>query len=328
MKTNSTAIYRTLLRDALRLTWQRKTLWIFGIFAAFISTGGVFDVAASGLHRIQLGGSFLHQLLDTSFVGYALVSTYIGQIKALGSFTTAAIVFFMTLLILGAIFLAVLSQTSLIHGIKSERHEHPNVFRKRAHDHIGRVFLIDLLTKIAGGILVCLTTLPMLWFYTETTTYSFLVTFVQLLIFFPGVLIISIISMLSVIHIIETEATILQALSDSWKMFTRHWLATIEFAVILFLLIAVSGFGIFAIILVLSVPYAFIYSLSLLTGSFIFFILINILFALFTLTIILALGGAIVTFQYAAWYLFYKQTEHPVHDRISLAKTFRLFGMK
>ena len=328
MPKNSTAIYRTLLRDALRLTWQRKTLWIFGFLAAFVSTGGVFDVAASGLHRIQVGGSFLYQLLDTSFVGYTLVSTYVGQIRSLGSFTTAAIVFCLTLIILGAIFLAVLSQTALIHGIKSETHEHPNVFRKRAHDHIGRVFIVDLFTKIAGGILVCLTTLPMLWFYLATSTYSFLIAFIQLLIFFPVVLVINIVSLLSVIHIIETGATVHEAVSDSWKMFKSHWLATIEFAVILFLIIAASAIGIFALILALSVPYAFIYSASLLTGSFAVFLITNVLFALLTVLIIFALGGGIVTFQYAAWYLFYKQSGLPMHSRMSLSKTFRLFGMK
>ena len=176
MKKNSTAIYRTLLREAWRLTWQRKTLWFFGIFAAIISTGGVFDVAATGLRRIQVGGSFLHQLLSSTFVGYTMFGTYVRQAQTLSTFQIGGIIFCVVLMSAGAIFLAVLSQTALIHGIKSPTHEHPNIIQKRAHDHIGRIFILDILTKFAGALLVAVTLLPMFWYVTTASANSFLTT--------------------------------------------------------------------------------------------------------------------------------------------------------
>ncbi len=328
MKKNSTAIYRTLLREAWRLTWQRKTLWIFGIFAAIISTGGVFDVAATGMRRVQVGGSFLHQLLSNTFVGYSLFGTYVRQAQTLSTFQTGGIIFCMVLISAGLIFLAVLSQTALIHGIKSPTHEHPNIIRKRAHDHIGRIFVLDILTKLAGCLLVAFTMLPMLWYLTTASSNSFLFTFAELIIFFPLILIINIISFLAIIHVIETEATVREALTDAWSLFTKHWLATFEFAILLFLLIALSGFVLLAITIFLTIPYALIYSLSLLTGSFIIFVIANVLFGLFALAIVFTFGGAIVTFQYSAWYLFYKQADLPLHKRLPIAKTLRLFGIK
>lgn len=322
---NSTAIYRTLLREAFRLTWQRKTLWIFGIFAAFVSTGGVMDVATTGIRRVQIGGSLPQQLLDTSFSGYSMMGRYIGQIQTFGSFRVGAMIFFMFLIFVGLLFLAVLSQTALVHGIKAPTHEHPNIIRKRAHDHLFRIFVIDVLTKIAGAILVCVTTLPMLWYYTQYGSYDFGIAFLQILIFFPAVLIVSILSILSVIHVIETESTVSEAIATSWNIFKTHWLATLEYAFILFCLISLSAFALLALVILLSVPYALIYTASLLSGSLVVFVLTNTLYGLFALAVVFAFGGAIVTFQYSAWYLFYKRTEHRSHPKLPIAKLLRLF---
>lgn len=322
---NSTAIYRTLLREAWRLTWQRKTLWIFGIFAAFVSTGGVMDVATTGIRRVQVGGSLLQQLLDTSFSGYTQMGKYIAQMQVFGSFQIAAMIIFMTLILIGLIFLAVLSQTSLIHGIKASTHEHPNIIRKRAHDHLFRIFTIDVLTKVFGAILICITTLPMLWYYAEFATYHFSIAFVQTLIFFPAVLILSILSILSVIHVIETESTVIEAITAAWDIFKTHWLATLEYAFILFCLISLSCFVLLGIVILLSVPYAIIYTTSLLTGSFVIFVVANALYGLFALAVVFAFGGGMVTFQYSAWYLFYKRTEHRLHPKLPMAKILRFF---
>ena len=325
---NSTAIYRTLLREAWRLTWQRKTLWFFGIFAAFVSTGGVMDVATTGIRRVQLGGSLWQQLFDTSFTGFSLLAQYIGQVRVFGSFQVAAMLIFVTLIFVGLLFLAVLSQTSLIHGIKAPTHEHPNIIRKRAHDHLFRIFAIDLGTKIVGSILVCLVTFPMLWYYLQTSTYSFTIAFLQILIFFPAVLILGIISILSVIHVIETETTVLEAVQEAWCIFKSHWLATMEYGFILFCLSGLSLILLLGIIALLSVPYALIYTTSLLTGSLAIFIIANALFGLFALAVVLLFGGGIVTYQYSAWYLFYKHANHPLHKNAPIAKLLRMFKKK
>ncbi|OGL96808.1 hypothetical protein A2318_04135 [Candidatus Uhrbacteria bacterium RIFOXYB2_FULL_45_11] len=322
---NSTAIYRTLLREAWRLTWQRKTLWIFGIFAAFVSTGGVMDVATTGIRRVQVGGSLLQQLFDSSFSGYTQMGKYIAQMQMFGSFQISIMIIFMTLIMIGLLFLAVLSQTSLVHGIKASTHEHPNIIRKRAHDHLFRIFTIDVLTKVSGAVLICITTLPMLWYYAEFTTYSFSIAFIQILIFFPAVLILSILSILSVIHVIETESTVVEAITTAWQIFKTHWLATLEYAFILFCLISISCFILLGIIIFLSVPYAIVYTASLLTGSFVIFVVANALYGLFALAVVFAFGGGIVTFQYSAWYLFYKRTEHRSHPKLPIAKILRFF---
>ncbi len=322
---NSTAIYRTLLREAWRLTWQRKTLWIFGIFAAFVSTGGVMDVATTGLRRVQAGGTFLEQLLETSFSGYAIIGRFIGQLQAFSSFQIGATILSIVLIMIGLLFLAVLSQTALVHGIKATSHEHPNILRKRAHDHIFRIFSVNVLTKSVSVLLVCLTTIPMLWYYAQSGTYSFSIAFFQILFYFPAVLVLSILATLAVIHIIETESTVSEAIRTAWNMFAAHWLATLEYAFLLFCLVSLASLLLLGLAVLLSVPYALIYTASLLTGSFLVFLIANTLFGLFSLAVIFICGGALVTYQYSAWYLFYKRTEHPSHQKKPIAKLLRIF---
>lgn len=320
-----TAIFRSLIRDAFWITWQRKSLWVFGIFAAFISTGGVLDVATTGLSRIKSNTDFFAQMFKSSFVGFALFGQYIRQFATIGSFWTT-ILFLCTILVaIGLILLAVLSQASLIHGIKSPSHLHPRLIRKEASVHILSLFTIDLITKIGSALLITISTLPVWWFYAQSSSLSLFVVFIQLLIFFPAILILNILALLSIIHIIETGVSVSQAIHVAWNIFKKHWLASFEFAVILFFLISLSGLLLLGIGIILSVPFAILYSTTLLSGSLALFFIANIIFGLFALLIVLFFGGSVVTFQYAAWYLFYKQTGLEIHIKNSLSKILRVF---
>lgn len=283
------------------------------------------DVATTGARRVHLGGSLWQQVWETAFTGYSMIAQYIWQIQLFGNLHAVLMSFFLGLIFIGVLFLAVLSQTALVHGIKSPTHEHPNTVRKRAHDHLFRIFVIDVLTKLIGGLIVCLTTLPMLWYYTKTSTYSFSLTFLQSLFFFPSVLILSILSVLAVIHVIETESTVLEGVTEAWIIFKKHWVATLEYGFILFCLSSFFALVLLGVIILLSIPYALIYTASLLTGSFLVFVLSNILYGLFAAMVIFIIGGGIVTFQYSSWYLFYKRTGHPSHVNLPIAKILRIF---
>jgi len=64
----STTLYRPFLREAFAITWKRKSLWIFGIFAALISTGGVVDVVWRSLEKVGKTESLLENLADACWV--------------------------------------------------------------------------------------------------------------------------------------------------------------------------------------------------------------------------------------------------------------------
>ncbi|MDG1949564.1 MAG: hypothetical protein P8J32_01925, partial [bacterium] len=81
-KRKSTSLYRNFLSDAWRLTWERKSLWIFGIFAGVISTGGVVDIALRSVKRVEGTNTLLQDLLESGFIGYGLVGSYFQQLAS------------------------------------------------------------------------------------------------------------------------------------------------------------------------------------------------------------------------------------------------------
>lgn len=326
MSKPSTALYRKIIQEAWQLTWRRKALWIFGIFAAVISTGGVMDIAMATLKKVEVGGNLLEQLMNSSFIGYQIASQYILQIEHIGTARAAGIITASTLVLLLVIVLAVLSQGALVLGAKNKEVPDPRTLRKEAHRHFWQLFSIASLTKIANALLVILMTLPLLLFYLETTRYSTAIFFLSMLIFLPAVLIVNIISMLALIDIVVNNRPVILALEHAVKIFSKHWVATIEFSFLLFCVVFGAGILLIALISLLTLPYAIIYSAALLSGSFSIFVAINVFSTLVMMTLILAFGGSMVSFQYTAWYLFYKRASHKTLGVLPFAKIFRLLN--
>lgn len=324
MKNKTTMIYRVLIRKAFELAWQRKTLWFFGLFAAIISTGGVLDLALTGMHRIRVGGSFLRSLFDSSFAGYSAFSNFVLNLRDTGTSQTLLIFLFGTLVAIGLLLVAVLCQASLIQGIKEPEHIHPNIVRKRASVHVISLLITDILVKIIGGVFVSIGSLPMLLYFINTSTYSAYILFLELIVLFPAILILNILSMLTVIHIVDTGESVSESVAYAWYIFSKQWLATFEYALIVFSCVFILGSVWFGLGFLLSLPYALIYSLSLLSGSTIIFLLANVLFALVAFLVMFILGGAIISFQYACWYAFYKQTFEAIHIRLPISKILRM----
>src|SRR3989338_3617616 len=108
MRKKSTMLYRPFLCEAWLLTWQRKSLWIFGILAALISTGGVIDTVSVTLQKVERTQSLLNQLLDHSFIGYALASEYIQQLVLLGTHRIGFLLFLITTAAIALVVISIL----------------------------------------------------------------------------------------------------------------------------------------------------------------------------------------------------------------------------
>jgi hypothetical protein len=325
MKTKSTVLYRKLIGDAWSLTWNRKMLWIFGIFAALISTGGVVDVALSAIKKVKTGGSLMHQLFNSSFLGYELFAEYVAQMQSIGSDQAMMMVITMTLIGIGILIMAILSQGSLILGAKSKHTPNPYTLRKQSLKHFWDLFTLAALTKIVTGILSMLMTLPLVLLFIETTQYNAWVFSLLMLVFLPAVVIISIISMFALIDIVENNHGPLHAIEYGFQIFKRQWLATFEFGMLLFFIVFGAGIGLLILTALTAIPYAVLYTLSVLTGIKALFLTVNIFFAVGLLFLLLFFGGATVTFQYTAWYLFYKRAVHKRHGQTYFSKYLRFF---
>lgn len=321
----STGLYRKLIQEAWSLTWERKALWIFGIFAALISTGGVVDVAFASLKKVRSGGSLLESLLNSSFVGYNLFAQYVNQLQLLGTGRVALILAAITIASLALFVMAIVSQAALILGAKSKHIPSPHTIRKEAWSHFWDLTIVAVLTKIANLLLVSLMTLPLLLLYIQTTHYHAWLFFILMIIFLPAIIVVNTISVLALMDIVHKGKRAIGAIEHAWRIFKKQWLAAFEFGFLLFLIVFGAGVIMISLLMLLSVPYAIIYTITLLTGSFGFFLFANVTFVLLVFLLFLFFGGGAVTFQYTAWYQFYKRASHRTHGKIHFSKYLRWF---
>lgn len=317
-----TPIYRPLLHDAWKITWERKSLWVFGLFAAVISSGGVIDVAISGLRQATASGNLLEHLIDRSFIGYAYISQFLLQLQKINQSQFIITLVLITLLGVGLICAGIISQAALIHGAEDEN-KHPHLIRRHVIRHFWDVFLIDAATKILSLLLIVLTTLPIFFYLSQATTFASNVLFVHFLIFIPVIIVLHILSMLSIVSVVDQNMHALPAIEQAIAIFKKHWLATIEYGFILFAIVFSSALLFIGLLSLLSVPYSLIYNLSLFSGSTILFILVNILFAFVVTAIFLCFGGIAVTFQYTAWRTFHKRAIHRTFGFRPFSKIWR-----
>lgn len=317
-------LYRPFFRETLRLTWERKSLWIFGIFAGLISTGGVIDVAVVSLQKVEKTQSLLSRFADASFIGYDLAASYIEQITRLGPQTVTILVIASTLAVLLIMVIATLSQGALLLGIRSKNALDPYTLRREAVKHFWPLLCIGLLNKIVTGVIITILTLP-LWLISVSNASQHAVFFFTLTtLLIPLLIIVNIVYMFAMIDLVEKRAHPIDAIVSGIRLFSKQWLATFEYGLLLFFIIFGAGLLALAALMLLIVPYTFLFTAILLTGSLPLFLASHVLLGLLAIGILLAIGGAFVTYQYSAWYLFYRRGLHKVHGGRPFSKILRL----
>ncbi len=324
MTKKPTAHYRPMLAEAWRLTWERKSLWVFGIFAALISTGGVVDVVVRSFKNVQQCGSLLARLMDSSFVGYATASSYLEQLQLLGQSRAMGIITLATLVGVLLVVMATLSQGALILGLKAKKTTSLSALKKASATHFWPLLVLAILNKLMTAIATMLMTLPLFLFYLQSTQQTATLFFVLILLFIPLLTAVNIVYMFALTDVVDGNRHPLDAIATGWKLFARQWLATLEYGLLLFLLVAGAGLVLIGLLLLFTVPYALIFTTTLLTGSFTFFLVANTIFGLCLVGFILAFGGAAVTFQYSAWHQFYLRGLHRTHGKKIFSKILRL----
>lgn len=324
-KPKSTALYRTFLLDAWRLTWERKSLWIFGLFAAVISTGGVLDLTLSSLKRATDTSDLFVQALDSGFFGYSLLGSYIQRLSLLGGHTTASLLTAITLAAVLIFAVGVLSQAALAKSVGSKKHVDPHTLRSEAKHHFWQLTALALGVQFIIGALIALMSIAMFSLAINYTQTSVLLYVLLMAILIPLVVIVHLIYMFAVLDVIHGEVSIAAAIKRGWELFQKQWLASLEFGLLLFVIVFFTALALFFVLLALMVPYAMIFSTSLLSGSYVLFLISNVFYGLVLLVGGLLAGGMIVTFQYSAWYQFYKRALHKTHGKKHFSRILHIF---
>ncbi|MBU0646060.1 hypothetical protein KJ611_01100 [Patescibacteria group bacterium] len=325
-ETKPASFYRKLLRDAWQITRQRKRLWVFGMFAAAASTGGVMEVAGRSFRRIEHGRDLWMSLSEGSSAGLDLMGQYLRQLQFLEPNRIIGIVTILTLAGVALVVLISWSRAALMVGAAAEEEKTFGQLWRASAKHFWSVLLLNIITKAATGLLIVLTTLPLVLFITSAQYTDALIYFFSFLVFFPAIIIVQIMAMLALVEIIQNKRSIPEAIGRAVIMFGRHWLVTLELGLALFILVFAAGLAVLAVMVLLVIPYAIFLILALKTATLVIFIFVHIIGFSVLATLLLAYLGAATTFQHTAWLFFYQRALKKGGAKKVVAKLERLWA--
>ncbi len=306
-KKKSTAFYRGLLKDAWRITWSRKELWIFGFLAAFLSTGGVIDIMARSARRVYTDLNFYQQLLDGTFAGYRFFQQYMEQLQYVGPLRMTLTIALFIILALLIVVASIYSQGALCAGILSRKRLKASNAIKKGAAAAFHIFGINLLAKFSVLVLVLLTTSTLLLAATSMNVWTVLLYLGVFFLFVPSIIIINIIAILAVIDSVHSGHHALDAIHQALIIFRRHWLVSFELGVILFLIIFFSGLAGMIVLVLLAIPLTLLSVLSVLSAIPFLFFVVNVFIVILYVFLIATFIAITVVYQYACWTLLYQK---------------------
>lgn len=300
-------VYREVIPQALKISWRNPLLWIFGIFAAVLNTGGSLDVIWKFWDSVQTQGSDL-------FIGDLAVNIW--QTASMGGFSALPFLqALLALIVLTVILLAVgafscVSQGVIIYSIgssKDSKLEHLKKGLTVAARALVPVAVLNTLILASVWLVRFFISLPLAIALGKESTLFTAVYLVSFIVFFVAAMILSIMQIYALNAMFLQGATLAQAFRRAWLVLKEHWLVTIETALIQAALMMVLAIAAFIAILILSFPSGILYVLAFVLNSLpLFYISFGIFIGLIIVSLTV-LTGFLVTFQYAIWTLMFRK---------------------
>ena len=299
-----TLVYSEILKKAWSIIWRNKYLWFFGLFLVWIGQEVETMVRNYLMYTEEtLSLKSWQNLFESGFGGIvndfwgAVSNTAIGAVMAvLLLIVVLVIVIWLMITSIGGI---ISSTVKLESGKPTTFSEGFTVGRKYFWKNFVVYFgirIVDYAFLIVSGLVATLV------FFGVIGT---IIGIVLVLISFIISLIISFISKYAAAYIVVREKNIADAVRSAWNLFIKNWLASIEMAVIIFIINLIVSLALFLALVMIAAPFLLV---VFMLGQTEFINLGNTF--LYTLTVILMLltifvGSVLSGFQFSAWVLFF-----------------------
>lgn len=311
-------IYTDILKRAFLITWNNKFLWFFGVFAAFLTNGGVYDVLIRKFSFLGTGkipfishSYWISDLLE--FFSWSSMKFMFANSPVAASMLLLVEII-VVVAVIGLIWLVVMSQITLIKSIAEIDKTKPTKAGKKGLVDFRKMkqhFLSVLGVNVLAKLLVLLSLLIIAAFLVYNITGSgiigsifYLVCFVLFIIFS---LIVSFVTIYATCYIILKKAKFWDSIRQAIKLFYRNWMISIEMAFILFVITFLTGLGLTVVLFLALAPVLLALMISYSLASVIAFNLFFALAVLLLIGLLIFYGAAIVTFQISAWVLLYER---------------------
>ena len=302
-------IYRHIVREAFRIAWAEKRLWLIAVFAGILLSGSVYDVIWKALNSLTPQTTLISTVAvfsskaSTSWVHLSTANLFIGGAQVL------LIVLFSFVIGFALFSASVIAQSTTIFAIgshqgKKETLKNALAVGARALWPVFVLNLVAITTLFASRALIALSLSFLLAYGSAATFFAYLLSF----IIFTGVGIATvIIEILALNAMILQGATLAQAIERACILLKRDWVIITETAALLF---AIS-FGSFILMVAAGMIVTFIFLMlfliSIAAKTALIAAIVGTMYFLLMAAFILALFGFMVLVHYASWTLLYRR---------------------
>jgi len=318
--------YRSVLTEAFRVSWRRKSLWFFGMFAALLMSGSEVWSIAELFSRITKIGAFSFEWGDAIVGGSerlgSLLRTPVSTIISDPIVVVGGALFLIMIII---VVLAIVCQGSLVSALigKTVRNGEIGAYWDSGKKIFWKVAVVNAVTKLGSAVATLVIGVPLLssaqsasvtWAHVALSIAAFL-------LFIPLILIFSLAGKFILVHIAAHPAAPLhQSIRDALRLLLPRWLIVLEFIIIMFLVSLLALLFVRILSAVLMLPFlvgiAISYSFGIPVGVTVFYVG----WIVSTLVLILITTAYFSTVEYAAWTLLY----HKISSEPVLAKLERI----
>lgn len=311
-------LYREILRQAWKITWHQRMLWVWGLFSVLIVGTGAFDVFSRQIERIftprPMWGGW-HRMAFSWSLDWP------------GRLWLVALCLLCLGLLAFLIFMSVRSFASLIKGAsiykEGEKLDMPKVWESTSFS-----FWPVLGTIVFGRALIYSLGVISAWPLWLVLVGKFnLFWLIAYPLFLIGGLVLSMICAflvtLTSTYIVLKKRTWPDAVADAWQLFTEHWLVCLELAGVLFLVGSAAIILTLAVAIILNLPTILVILFSLavsfppLAKTFLAIGLV------LTTALVLWMAGVVSTFYTVTWTLLFQRME----KRVAFSKLARWFDL-
>jgi hypothetical protein len=302
------SLYRNLLAQAWKNTWEHKYLWFFGLFAALVGASEELNLLFSGSDNTVISGfiSTVKGFWATGVFSPRGISN-LGKILVTDSYDllialTILAIFFLLLCFL--IWFAIVCQVSLVNN-------YARIIGKKNHSFADGldvgvkkfwpVFGFNVILKVIIWTIYLLLALPIILLYDKVSSWQLFIFITTYLVFIPLSIIVAFIIKYATAYVVVKGEKFADALQLSWELFLKNWLISIEMAFILFGISFVVTFGLFLALATIAIPYLFLVALLPTLATFLNVGLLLFCGLIFALLIIMVVGSWLSAFTIAAW---------------------------
>ncbi|MBI2436409.1 MAG: hypothetical protein HYV41_01530 [Candidatus Magasanikbacteria bacterium] len=317
--------YRDALKAGYDLAWHHKSLWLFGLFAAFLGQMGFVELIAKITRGVATTSSSSALVYMWNLLSVLKPSAIAEQLEM----SVDKWVWLLWLVVIFAgfalmlLFISVVSQGAIVHSTaryidkKGKKFEDADVSWHASRVHFWRLLVLNILRKVLTISFVIFATWGMYNAIIFPRVGDILLFLLLFLLATVMGMILSFLLVYAVGYVVVENQKLIPALQNAWRMFTDHWFVSLEIGFIMIVLnvlaLALVIFGLYVFFL----PSLFMWTIAVVFHSQALFMAgVIVGFILFALYMAL-IASMFTVFTTATWtYLFTKMHKKGVVSRL------------